>query len=252
MIVGVILAGGKGSRMKNKQVNKTAISFMGKPMIMYGVESYKSVVEKTLVVVGHKYETVKEALKDEKVEYVFQKRRLGTGHALMKVVEHLQKANQEPELVIVGNGDNMLFHTEELVSDMVEFHREENAAVTLLSILPDDVSAFDNGRIVRTSDGYVKKIVERKEATEQELTLKELNTGFYCFDYAFVKATMNKLRRNEVTNEYHITDFARFANEIGRKVCAFQHDNPIVGKGINTITHLEQVTEQYKSLTVQV
>lgn len=244
MIVGVILAGGKGTRMDNKEINKTAINFREKPLVSYGVESFKKVVNKTLIVIGHKHKTVQDALRGESVEYVFQKRRLGTGHALKTAIEHLRNKNETPEIVVVGNGDNMLFYTKKMVSAMIRFHKKQKAVVTILIIKPDNASLYDNGRILRKKDGCVAKIIESKHASAEELTINELNTGFYCFDYKFVSSVMKKLPRNEISGEYQITDFIYMANDSGKKVSAFLHDNPLVGMGINTKLHLDQLLKK--------
>ncbi len=247
LIYGIILAAGKGTRFKAKNLNKTAAIFNSKPLVYYGVSLLESIVDKTYVVIGSQAQSVKDALSDKKdIIYVYQRRQLGTGHATSVAVSQIEKANMKPEYVILGYGDHMMFYTKEIVRDMISTCRNKQAAITLIS------SIFKNpgflGRIKRDSSGKVSGIIEFKDASDKEKDIKEINAGFYCFRYDFLKNNYRKLKKSPITGEYYVTDLIAIA--IAQKLPVETTIVPYirVGIGINSQEELTTSAQLYSQL----
>lgn len=233
MIIGVLLAGGKGSRFKSKGFNKTATSFHGKPLIQYGADLYEGIVNKTCVVVGAHKDTVVKALSyPDSMMFVEQKRRLGTGHAIKKVILELEKKDLNPSLVLVGNGDHMMFYKKEILKKVIKSHVLRKHDITFITTTQKNPAGL--GRIVRNKKGNVTKIVEEKDATPMQRKIKEINAGFYCFNYDFLKKNYKSLAKSQVTGEYYITEFIHMAITQNLKVHGHKIPFKYVGYGINT------------------
>ncbi len=239
MDIGIILAAGKGSRLKCKEQNKTSLKLQGKPLVVYGVELFQRTVDHTFVVVGAFSQSVKAVINDPQVIYVHQRKRLGTGHALQVVMRNLLKSDIHPTTVFLGYGDHMMSYTPETIEQMRTTHVANNAAVTLITATVQEPNKEAFGRIVRKANGDVDFIIEQKDASDEQRKIKEINAGFYCFDFEFLKKNWRKLKKSSVTQEYYLTDFIHIANEQGRKVVAHEIPFDLVGTGINTKEQLE-------------
>lgn len=237
--------------MKSTDTNKAALLFNGKPMIQYAVELFQKTVDQTVVVTGFAAETVENAIPQEfrkKVIFVDQKEQLGTGHAVQVTLEELKRRSMEFELVLVGYGDHMMFYTPEVVGDFVSLHEEKNAAITLLTTHYDKPDKLAWGRIVRNGDGNVKKIVEQKVATPEELTITEINPGFYCFDYTFLQEHIDKLEKSPMSGEYYLTDMVELAVTQGHTVALLAVPFDVVGVGVNTPIELQDSQSLHERL----
>lgn len=243
MIIGIILAAGKGTRLKSTDRNKVTLSFLNKPLIIYSVELMQKVCDTTIVVVGAFADSVKKVLKNHSVTYVFQKEQLGTGHATKVGLESCQKLSPPPDLVLVGYGDHTMFYKHEKVKELINLHKQNKAAVSLLTFKYSEPNKIKYGRIVRDKKGFVAGIVEQKDATPEQLKIDEVNPGFYCFDYAFLKENISKLVRSQVSDEYYITDMIKIAVDLGKKVVGLPIAFNEAGLGINTA---EELTESEK------
>ncbi len=233
MIVGVLLAGGKGSRFKAKATNKTATLFNSKPLIQYGVDIYNNLVNKTYVVVGAYKNSVMNALTcTENIVFVEQRKRLGTGHALKLVLKELKRNNLKPNAVLVGNGDHMMFYDQKIIKKIIETHILNSFDITFITTLQKNPTGL--GRVIRNKKDEVLKIIEEKDANEYEKKIKEINAGFYCFTYQFLEENFQKLTKSEVSGEYYITEFIKLAIEQNKKVYAYKVPFKYVGYGINT------------------
>lgn len=240
MITGIILAGGDGTRLKYENANKTTIPFNGKPLIQYGLDLYHGIADTTVIVVGAYPESVKAVVHDPSVIYAHQAERLGTGHAVQVAVAEMERQGLSPETVMVGYGDHMMFYTQDIISRMLRKHKEKQAAITLISAEYDDPDMLAWGRIIRDDTGNVKDIIEQKDATEDQRKMKELNTGFYCFEYQFLKQSLPLLEKSPHTKEIYLTDLIKIANSLNRTVVAFDVPFQYVGIGINTAEQLAQ------------
>ena len=171
----VVLAAGKGTRMKSK-LYKVLHQVCGKAMVEHVVDAARAVKpSKIVTIVGHGAEDVEKVLAG-KSEFVMQEEQLGTGHAVMQAEGQLA-ALEGATLVVTG--DTPLF-TSETFEKLFAYHEEEgNAATVLTAEAPDP---FGYGRIIRDDQGNVLRIVEQKDGKPEELKVKEINTGVFCFD----------------------------------------------------------------------
>lgn len=245
MIIGIILAAGKGTRMKSKDKNKVALPFLNKPLIVYSVKLMKQVANKTLVVIGAFHESVKEALKKFKVIYAYQKKRLGTAHAVKVAVEKIIELNLSPQLVLVGYGDHTMFYKKEDIKKLIALHQKEKAIMTLITVEHDNQN-LHWGFILRNKKGEIIDSIEYKDADEEiRGKIKELNAGFYCFDFNFLKKYIQKVPRSIVTGEYYINSLIKIATNLGFKVCALKVPFSSVGIGVNRWDELEESQKLY-------
>ena len=174
-LVTVILAAGKGTRMKSK-LPKVLHKAAGKPMLQHVLDAAKAAgAKRNIVVVGFGGDVVKEAMGDQ-AEFVFQTEQLGTGHAVMQAAPLLK---DEKGTVMVLCGDTPLV-TGDLIAKLYEGHKAAGAKATVLTAIMPDSTGY--GRILRTETGEVAGIVEQKDATEEQRQIKEVNSGIYCFD----------------------------------------------------------------------
>ena len=213
---------------------------LGKPMVAWSVEMAEAVgSRKPVVVVGHGQDQVRNALGD-RVDYVTQPERLGTGHAVMQAQSAL--AGQS-DLVVVTYGDMPLLRAETIAGLVHTFkHETANAvrpAIAMLTVVREDAQGF--GRIVRNDDGRVSRIVEEVDCTPQELAIRELNPGIYCFDAAWLWDNLSHIPLS-AKGEYYLTDMVGLAVEQGRPVVTMLA-LPEEVYGINTRVHLADAVQ---------
>lgn len=243
MITGIILAGGKGTRINSKTANKVTLPFLSKPMILYGVELLHQVAENIVVVVGAFAESVKQVLQDYSIIYAHQNEQLGTAHAVQIALNEISKLPKTPKLALVGYGDHMMFYTIDNAKDLVKHHQSTHAVMTIVSTILDDPHAY--GRVIRNQQGHVIRIVEEKDANDEEKKVKEINAGLYCFDYQFLVDEVKNIPKSPVSSEYYITDLVRIAVSRNKKVAGFTVPFKNVGIGINKTQELEESQKIY-------
>lgn len=245
MIAGFILAAGKGTRIKSKDRNKVTLPFLNKPLIVYSVELLQDIASKTIVVIGAFHESVKKVLRGQHVIYAMQKRRLGTAHAVKVAMNQIKKKQLFPTLVLVGYGDHTMFYKKQTVLKLIEIHKKNHAAVSLITTAYQKPNELAWGRVVRNDRGSVVDIVEQKESTEELKKVKELNAGFYCFDYKFLKNNINRIKKSPISKEYYITDMIKIALQQNKKVMGLKVPFSGVGIGINKYSELEKSQRIY-------
>ncbi len=247
MITGIILAGGKGTRINSKTANKVTLPFLGKPMIQYGLELYSGFVDKIVVVVGAFLESVKSACKGFDVDFALQKEQLGTGHAVKVALPVLQK--YPTKYVFVGYGDHMMFYDKKVLKDLFELHKKTNSVMTLVTTEYEDPNELRWGRIIRDRKGSVIASVEHKDADEEQRKIKELNAGFYCFNFDFLKTYLPKLKPSPITGEYYLNGLIELAVKDDFKVSALKVPFEKVGIGVNTKEELEKAERLYLKMS---
>ena len=231
----VILAAGKGTRMKS-DLPKVFHEVLGEPMLTYVLESVKKLSpEITCLVVGHKRDLIMGYYKDWPIKFVVQEEQLGTGHAVMQAKPLLEDFEGT---VLILAGDVPLLTTATL-EQLLACHEQNKAAATdLTAVLPD---AGNYGRIVRGPKGEIIKIVEKKDATPEELLLKEINTGTFAFDKAALFWALAQVKPNNAQQEYYLTDTLEILRQSGRQVMACPVKNPAETLGINTKEELVEI-----------
>lgn len=238
-LVNVILAAGFGTRMKS-DIPKVMHPILGRPMVEWTVRSATEASGRPpVLVVGHGRELVEAHLGDS-ARYVVQQELLGTGHAVMQVAPLLQG---EADAVLVSYADMPLLSAKTLRRLAATFEAGvaagKNPAMAMLTVMRDDPQAF--GRVVRNDAGEIVAIVEEAFCTPEQLQIKELNPGVYCFDAEWLWENLPKIPFNE-KGEYFLTDLVEIAVAQGRAILS--QDAPFEeGNGINTRVHLANVTQ---------
>ena len=188
----VIMAAGKGTRMKS-DLPKVLHKINGRPLVHYVIDlAVKLHSEKTILIIGHEKEMVKIACKDLNVEFASQDQQLGTGHAVQMTEPQLGAYDGD---VLVLSGDVPLL-TQETIKTLIDEHKKSSATATLLTSELEDPTGY--GRIIRDANGFVKKIVEHKDANEEELKIKEINVGIYIFDAKNLFAALKNVKNDNI------------------------------------------------------
>jgi bifunctional UDP-N-acetylglucosamine pyrophosphorylase/glucosamine-1-phosphate N-acetyltransferase len=233
-VTAVLLAAGQGTRMKSN-LPKVLHPIAGKPMIWHALKAIsQSTTEKPVVVVGHGAGEVTKYLGDS-AQVVLQEPQLGTGHAVMQA-EALLK--DKTDLIVVCYSDMPLLRGETL-QQLVETQKNNKGPISMLTVVADDPHGF--GRIIRDADGAVEAIVEEYVATAEQLQVKELNVGGYCFDANWLWEALHRIPKNHKKGEYYLTDTIELASKDGLSVQATVMDEVEETIGINTRIHLAEV-----------
>ncbi|MCZ9599591.1 bifunctional UDP-N-acetylglucosamine diphosphorylase/glucosamine-1-phosphate N-acetyltransferase GlmU [Lactobacillus mulieris] len=222
----VVLAAGKGTRMKSK-LYKVLHKVCGKTMVEHVVEAANGMKpEKIVTIVGTGAEDVKEVLAG-KSDFAFQEKQLGTGHAVLTAAPILENENGA---TLVVTGDTPLFTTETF-ENLFNYHQEkENAATVLTAEAPNP---FGYGRIIRDEQGNVLRIVEQKDGKPEELKVKEINTGVFCFDNKKLFAALKKVTNDNAQGEYYLTDVLEILRNSGERVGAYKMPDFSQSLGVN-------------------
>lgn len=229
----LVLAAGEGTRMKS-DLAKVLHKIGGASMISRVIKTVCGVASsKVIVVIGHQAEAVRRELSGERVEFVLQSERLGTGHAVMMAEPLLSGFTGT---LVVLNGDTPLLRTETLEAFMA-YHREAGNVATVLSALLEDPSGY--GRIVRDGSGDFERITEHKDATEEQLGIHEINSGIFCFECPDLFSALRRVDRRNVQGEYYLTDVMELLGADGKRIDAFKSDRCEEVLGINDIEQLE-------------
>ena len=232
----IILAAGKGTRMKNPDMAKVMYEVDGVPMIRYVVElALKLSPERLLVVVGWQKQSVIDYVStlSDKVVFVAQEKQLGTGHAVLQAAEPLR--DFEGDLLVLS-GDVPLL-TEKTALALAGYHKISEADATILTAEVEEATGY--GRIVRNKEGFVQKIVEQRDASPAELAIGEINSGIYVFDRQRLFDALEKVKPENAQGEYYLTDvFEVFWNQ-NLRVAAVKAVEPVEVMGINDLTQLE-------------
>lgn len=225
---GVILAAGKGTRMKTHASSKAAVPVGGKPMAARVLGAVRGGgVTRPVVVVGHRAEDVVSAL-GPGVEYVVQEEQLGTGHAVLQA-EAALAGYVGP--VVVTYGDIPLLRSQDIAA-LVARHCASGAAATLLTAEFEDPGTL--GRIVRQPNGAVLGIVEAKDATPEQLAIKEINAGIYCFEAPLLFEVLKCVTNDNAQGQYYLTDAIAILLGRGLAVEAVRMEFAFAGIGVNT------------------
>jgi UDP-N-acetylglucosamine diphosphorylase/glucosamine-1-phosphate N-acetyltransferase len=231
----IILAAGKGTRLKSVDKNKVVKTIGGQPMINYTAELINKLKPtKTIVVVGFQSNSVKKVL-GSSYTYAVQKNPSGTGHAVKKAIPHLEKTCQH---VLVLNGDDSAFYKPEDIEKLITTHQRLHSDMTLLTVIKKDPAQL--GRIIRDQHHKIKAIVEFKNATLAQKQIKEVNTATYCFKKEFLTKFINSIQRNPVSKEYYLTEMLEIAVRNHQSVSAVILKNPSRFQGINNLEELQQ------------
>ena len=210
-LTAVILAAGKGTRMKSK-LPKVLHKVGGHPMLEHVMDAAEAAgCRDNVVVIGHGAELVRELVGD-RARIALQAEQLGTGHAVLQAADTLKDFTGT---VMILCGDTPLLEADELEKFYAEYVKS-GAAATVMSALMDD--PFGYGRILRDANGDVAGIVEQKDASEEQKQIKEINTGNYCVEAPLLFEVLRTLGNDNAQGEYYLTDVLAKLRAMGKKV----------------------------------
>jgi bifunctional UDP-N-acetylglucosamine pyrophosphorylase/glucosamine-1-phosphate N-acetyltransferase len=245
----LILAAGLGTRMRSN-IAKVLHQLRGKPLISH-VFSAASALDPhgVYVVVGHQAESVETAVRtaaasSDNLYFVTQASQRGTGDAVMAAREVL--AGVDSTLLVVS-GDVPLIKPETM-RELIDAHQHSSAAATILTVDLPDPTGY--GRIVRDAVGRFERIVEQKDATEEERKLTEINAGIYCFNTSLLFSALEKVEPANAQGEYYLTDVPSILRDEGQPIAIFSHCNPIEVSGINNRAELAAFEARLRRETV--
>lgn len=247
MVKSIILAAGKGTRMKS-DTPKVLHQIFNKTLLGYVIDAVNNtkLADENYVIVGHQAEKVEEYVNEhyDNAKTVLQSPQLGTGHAVSMVCPYLEDFEGE---VIILCGDTPLI-TSETLKTFIAGHRELNSDITVMSAVFDNPTNY--GRIVRNDDGSLNSIVEEKDATVEQKAIKEINAGIYCLNWAKVKNSFSQLKTNNAQGEYYLTDIIKWGNENGFSVNAHILERNEEIYGINSKINLAEATKIMNNRTL--
>lgn len=229
----VVLAAGQGTRMKS-EVPKVLHRVFDKTMVDYVIEaSYEAGASEVCVVVGHQSAMVKAVVKDkyDNVSFAVQKEQLGTGHAVMQAKDFIQSGN-----ILVLCGDTPLIKGE-TIKAICDVHESQGNDATVVSMIADNPTGY--GRIIRNGDAFAK-IVEQKDANDEEKAVKEVNTGVYIFKAEALNKAFESLTNNNAQGEYYLTDTLEILLSAGKKIGGYAISDNDEIRGINDRVQLNE------------
>lgn len=235
----IILAGGEGKRMKSDKP-KPMSPVLGKPMLLWVISALKRAgVDDICVVKGYHKEYIEEFLEtlDFPVESVYQKERLGTGHAVMMAKDFLASHGGN---VVILNGDAP-FLASETIENSLKQHLAAGSAATVISAELDDPTGY--GRIVRDESGNLKAIVEHKDADPDTLKINEVNSGGYWFDTEQLLGVLDKIKSDNKAGEYYLPDAVKLLLQNGKTVGAYTAECSDAVLGANDPEQLEELNQ---------
>ncbi|HZV11633.1 MAG TPA: sugar phosphate nucleotidyltransferase [Candidatus Kapabacteria bacterium] len=235
----VILAAGQGTRMKDPSKAKVLYPVSGKPMIDYVIKRAAELTpEKIVLIVGYRKELVIEHIQKSfpvsPIEFALQEPQLGTGHAVMQAETCLRNFTGN---VLILYGDVPMLSGQTL-RKLIESHATARAAATVLTADLQDPTGY--GRIIRSANGALEKIVEHKDATELERSVKEVNSGIYVFDKEKLFDALENITPANAQGEYYLTDVIGIFRKKGLTVAAVKADKPYEILGINSLDQLQE------------
>ncbi len=246
----VILAAGKGTRMKSN-LAKVLHQVFFVPMIQHVVETVQEVrPAKTMAIIGHQRQAVKDALSDFAVDFIVQENQLGTGHAVLCAEEAIQDKNG---VVMILCGDTPLLQAGTLHS-MYRHHVDNGSVLTIMTTVLDDPSNY--GRILKDEKGKVLAVIEEKDASKKQRQIKEINAGIYCVDRCFLFDALKKVGTENSQGEVYLTDIVAIAVGESLTVDTFFNSCPQDILGVNSrvelaLAHKEMQNRRNRQLMLQ-
>jgi len=236
----IVLAAGKGKRMKS-DLPKVLHKIAERPMISIILDTLRRCnLEKIVVVIGHKGDMVKEALSDYPVEFVWQHEQNGTGHAVDQARPELKDFKGT---TLIAAGD-VPFLSKESIEKLFDLHESERAAATCLSAILDDATGY--GRIIREpNSNLMERIVEHKDASEEQRKINEINSGTFCFDNQALFEALRHISDDNAQGELYLTDTIQILRQAGQRTAVVAADDPDELHGVNSVDQLVELEERF-------
>lgn len=240
MNISIILAAGEGTRMKSKH-SKVLHKLINKPMIKYVMDACdKCDVKKKVLIAGKNKNDLEELFKDS--DLVIKEQKIGpefpygTGYAVSLALDEVK----DDDSVLILTGDAPLIRGETL-KNFMDYHNEKSSVATVLTAVTDDTEGL--GRIIKDDEGYFLKIVEHRDCTEEQLKIREYNSGIMIINGASLKNSISKLDSDNDQGELYLTDIFQIIREEGEKILTFQIPDEEEVHGINSKLQLSEAEE---------
>jgi bifunctional UDP-N-acetylglucosamine pyrophosphorylase/glucosamine-1-phosphate N-acetyltransferase len=245
----LVLAAGLGTRMKSHQA-KVLHQLGGRPLVVHVCRAALSLNPRMIyVVIGYQADEVKAAVESEfgsaQVKFVNQLKQRGSGDAVTAAKDALEKADST---ILILSGDVPMVRAETL-GKLTQQHAVANAACTMLTIRLENPAGY--GRVVRDEAGRFVKIVEHKDATEDERQIREVNAGIYCFESQKLFAALERVQPVNKQGEYYLTDVPRILRDEGHEVGIYQHADAREVSGVNTRAELAEFENLLRRGTIR-
>ncbi|WP_462164871.1 bifunctional UDP-N-acetylglucosamine diphosphorylase/glucosamine-1-phosphate N-acetyltransferase GlmU [Pseudoalteromonas xiamenensis] len=232
----VILAAGKGTRMRSK-LPKVLHPVAGRPMVQHVIDNAKALgARETHLVYGHGGEQLKEQLAHNEINWVLQAEQLGTGHAVAVAKEHF--ADEETILILYGD---VPLTKQDTLQRLLDVTPKRGLAV--LTVVLENPMGY--GRMIR-ENGKLVGIVEQKDATPEQLNIKEINTGIMAVNGGLLKSWLGKLSNNNAQGEYYLTDIVAMAHAEGVEITSAHPEHPMEVEGANNRVQLAALERAYQ------
>jgi bifunctional UDP-N-acetylglucosamine pyrophosphorylase/glucosamine-1-phosphate N-acetyltransferase len=249
----IVLAAGEGTRMRSSRPKPLHL-LCGKAMVLYVLDSLADVgLGRAVVVVGHGAERVtkklSESAADLPIEFVEQHVQRGTGDAVSVALT----AFADDDLLDDGDADVLVLPGDTpllrqgTIAALVEAHRASGAACTMLTSVVLDPTGY--GRVVRGKDDRVVRVVEHRDATEDELDIAEINTSIYCFRRSLLTPALRRVTPDNTQGEYYLTDVVQVLAEGGHRVSAVVCDDELETQGVNDRPQLARAEAELRRRT---
>lgn len=243
----IILAAGLGTRMKSATI-KILHRAAGRPIVDYVLDLAGGVCTRPpVMVIGHQRDEVKQCVGD-RARYVVQDEQLGTGHAVLQAAAVLEAEGVGGKNILILSGDVPLTRPETLAR-LVEEHERAKNALTLLTMKLDDPGMY--GRIVRDEAGMVARIVEARDASDEEKRINEVNAGIYVFAGEHLFGNLRSLSNSNAQGEYYLTDLLGTLRGAGQRVGAMIVPDPVEALGVNSRSDLSRVDAEIQRRIVE-
>ena len=236
MNTAIILAAGQGTRM-NSQTAKVLHKVGNKSLLQHVIDASRPLVNSINVIIGHHSESVKKTTSNEDINWVNQKEQLGTGHAVQQAIPHIN----DNSICLILYGDVPLIKTETL---QILTDKAESSGFSLLSVMMEN--PFGYGRIIRDSNNSILSIVEQKDASKDELQVREINTGIMAIRGSILKKYLKELEPNNSQGELYLTDIVEKAVKDNVSIASFICESVAEVMGINDKNQLSQAERAYQ------
>jgi len=236
----IILAAGKGKRMKS-DLPKVLHEIAGKPLVRHLLDTLAVIgLDKIVVVIGHKGEMVIDDLKDYRVDFVWQKEQLGTGHAVQMAEKIL---GEFVGTILVAAGD-VPFLSAESIRGLMSFHIQSKAAATCLTAEFSNPKGY--GRIIRQEGtDFLSEIIEEKDADEEIRKIREINSGTFCFNGKELFGALKQVGNHNAQKEFYLTDTIRILRNAGKECRVWKAPYPPEVAGVNSVEELAMLEKSF-------
>ncbi len=239
----IILAAGRGNRMKAKRVNKVTLLLNDKPLVSYAINLLEKMkIHPIFVVVGHAKKSVMNVLRNTKVFFIEQKKRLGTAHAVKKALVDIPADITD---IIILYGDDSYTYNQELLHKIINVHFMNDQKLTLLTIKVDNPAGL--GRVIRDKTGMVMNIIEEKDASIEQRQIKEINPNCYIFQTEFLKKYLPQVPISPITGEYYLPGLIKLARDFKEEIKVIDA-GLLPWKGVNTLEDLAEANSFFNDV----